>query len=48
MTKKNFFKRAKFLQKGQVDGDNRFKVKSDCYNVKISELQTAKSKRLIG
>ncbi len=36
--KSDYFKEARFLKKGQIDGDNGFRVKSDCYNLKISDL----------
>ena len=36
-SKEEFLKKAKFLKKGEMDGD--FEVKSDCYNIKISELK---------
>ena len=34
----DFFKKAKFLKKGQKDGDNGFIVKADCYNLAIKDL----------
>lgn len=37
--KDEYFKGAKFLRRGQRDGDNWFKVKSNCYNMKISDLK---------
>lgn len=37
--KEQYFKDAKFLKKGQIDGDNGFRVKADCYNIAISELK---------
>lgn len=37
ISKEEFLKKAKFLKKGEMDGD--FEVKSDCYNIKISELK---------
>lgn len=36
--KEKYFKDARFLKKGQRDGDNWFKVKANCYNMKISDL----------
>lgn len=36
--KNAYFKEAKFLKKGQVDPDNNFTVKADCYNIPISKL----------
>lgn len=38
MPKEEYFEKAKKLTKGQRDGSNWFKVKSDCYNVAISDL----------
>lgn len=36
--KEEYFKRAKLLKKGDIDPDNSFTVKADCYNLPISEL----------
>lgn len=36
--KKDYFEKARFLKKGQVDGSNNFVVKSDCYNMYIKDL----------
>lgn len=41
--KEKYFKDAKFLRKGQTDGDNYFKVKADCYNMEISNLNSVES-----
>lgn len=38
ISKEEYFKKAKFLNMGDVDPDNNFIVKADCYNLKISEL----------
>ena len=38
LEKEDYFKKAKFLKQGDFDPDNNFIVKSDCYNVKISDL----------
>ena len=35
---KDYFDQARFLKKGEKDGDNGFTVRGDCYNMKISEL----------
>ncbi len=35
---KDYFEQARFLKKGDKDGDNGFTVRGDCYNMKISEL----------
>lgn len=37
--KEKYFKEAKFLQRGQRDGDNGFLVKADCYNMSIKDLK---------
>lgn len=36
--KEEYFKKAKFLKKGEQDGDNGYVVKADCYNLMIKEL----------
>lgn len=36
--KQTYFQNAKFLRKGQVDGDNGFVVKADCYNMSIKNI----------
>jgi len=36
--KQEYFDEARFLQKGDTDGDNGFVVKSDCYNIAIKDL----------
>ena len=40
MTKEDYYKKAKFLKKGDFDPDNNFVVRADCYNVKISDLNS--------
>jgi len=37
--KDDYFNDAKFLKKGQIDPDNNFKVKADCYNLPINKLK---------
>ena len=37
--KKDYFKDADFLKKGQIDPSNNFTVKADCYNMKINQLK---------
>ena len=37
--KENYFQNARFLKKGQRDGNNNFKVKADCYNMEIRDLK---------
>lgn len=39
---KEYFEEARFLKKGEKDGDNGFTVRGDCYNLKISELDNDK------
>ena len=38
LTKKEFFEKAKFHRKDEVDPSNGFKFRADCYNVAIHEL----------
>lgn len=38
LTKDEYYAKARYLKKGDVDPANNFKVKSDCYNVSIEEL----------
>jgi len=38
--KYDYFKNARFLKKGQTDGNNNFKVKADCYNMEIGSLKS--------
>lgn len=33
-----YFEKARFLSKGDIDGDNNYIVKSDCWNMTIDEL----------
>lgn len=37
--KKQYMEDAVFMKKGTVDSSNGYTVKSDCYNLKISELK---------
>jgi hypothetical protein len=37
--KDEYFQQAKFLRKGDVDPDNNFTVRADCYNLPIRELE---------
>ena len=37
--KEQYFQKARFLKKGQTDGDNYFRVKANCYNMRIDKLQ---------
>ena len=39
--KEDYFDRARFLKKDTIDEANNFRVKADCYNLAISELQEA-------
>ena len=36
--KNKYFDDAKFLKRGQTDGNNNFKVKANCYNMRIDRL----------
>ena len=38
MYKEEYFKKATFWKKGDVDPSNDFTIRSDCYNVKIEDL----------
>ena len=38
MDKIDYLKRATFLKKGEVDPSNNWKVRTDCYNLPINEL----------
>ena len=40
ISKANFYKKATLYRKGQVDPDNGFVFKADCYNLKIGELDS--------
>ena len=37
--KKDFFEEAYFAKKGEVDPDNNYVVKADCYQLKIDQLR---------
>lgn len=47
LDKDDYYKKAKFLKKGDIDPDNNFVVKANCYNVKISDLNTFESKNTL-
>ena len=38
MNHKEYFKKARFMAKGEVDPNNNFTVKANCYNLQIKEL----------
>ncbi len=40
MPKEEYFEKAHFLRKGEIDPANNFKVKADCYNLPISSLRS--------
>lgn len=42
LTKEEYFEKAVFLKKGDIDPSNNYVVKADCHNVKISELHDIK------
>ena len=39
ISKVDFYKTATFHEKGEIDPDNNFVFKADCYNISISELK---------
>ena len=39
ISKVDFYKTATFHEKGEIDLDNNFTFKADCYNIPISELK---------
>ena len=39
MDKKEYYKRATPLKRGDVDPSNNFTVRADCYNLKIADLE---------
>ncbi len=39
MEKQEFYRRARKLNRGDIDPSNNFVVKADCYNIKISDLK---------
>lgn len=42
LPKEEYYKKARFLKKGEIDPTNNFTVKADCYNVKIYDLMDIK------
>ena len=38
ITKDEYIKRARFMKKGDIDPSNNYKVRADCYNLTIKEL----------
>lgn len=38
INKDDFWKKSVFLKKGEIDGSNNYRVRADCYNIKINEL----------
>ena len=38
ISKLDFYKKATFHRKGEIDTDNNFTFKADCYNIPISSL----------
>jgi hypothetical protein len=38
--KEDYYNKATFMKKGEVDPSNNFTVRADCYNLKISELDS--------
>ena len=39
LTKQEYFQKAVALKKGDIDSSNGFKVKANCFNVKINQLK---------
>ena len=39
ISKEDFIARSHFMRKGRLDISNNYKVKEDCYNLKISDLE---------
>lgn len=42
ISKDDFFKYARKLKKGDADGDNGYKVRQDCYNIRYDQLKQIK------
>ena len=42
LTKEAFFDKAEFWKKGVIDPSNGYRVKANCYNIKIDQLQSIK------
>lgn len=40
LSREDYYKKSKFLKKGDLDSSNNFIVRADCYNVKISDLNS--------
>jgi hypothetical protein len=40
ISKVDFYKTATFHKKGDIDPDNNFTFKADCYNIPISKLNS--------
>lgn len=40
LPKTEYFDKAVFMKKGQLDPDNGYEVRADCHNVSISDLRT--------
>lgn len=38
--KDDYFEKSKYHKKGELDPDNKFKFKANCYNIKIHQLDT--------
>ena len=39
LTKEEYFDKAIFMKQGDIDPDNNYKVRADCYNIKINQLK---------
>lgn len=40
MNKNDYYEKARFLKKGDIDGTNNFIVREDCYNMYYSDLKS--------
>ncbi len=39
MNRKEYFDKARYMKKGDIDPSNNFTVKANCYNLQIKELE---------
>ena len=42
LNKEDYFKKATFMKKGEIDPSNNWKVSTDCYNLPINKLNNIK------
>jgi len=43
ISKKEYFEKARFLKKGERDGDNGYIVRQDCWNLRLDQLYPIKT-----